>query len=135
MSYFCEPRELVECHPSCRDCGSLLTVAPRRQVFNEFNARSIGNKLNMFSGLQHNPIFMGVILVTIGCQIFIVEIGGKFTTTTGLTLEHWGYSILMGFGSTPIGFLMRFIPIEESTRVFANYYGIGEEVSGAVPWW
>jgi hypothetical protein len=44
------------------------------QVYNEFNARSIGHKLNVWGGLHKNPIFMGIILITIGAQIFIVEV-------------------------------------------------------------
>jgi Ca2+-transporting ATPase len=93
-------------------------------VFNEFNARSIGDKVNVFSGLHKNAIFPAVVVITIGLQILIVEVGGKFTSTTGLTIEHWGWSILMGFGSTPIGMLMRFIPVKDDPKTFANYYGV-----------
>ncbi len=94
------------------------------QIFNEFNARSLGDKVNVWEGLHTNVIFMAVIIITIGLQIFIVEIGGKFTSTTGLTLESWGWSILMGFGSVPVGIIMRFIPVKEATSSFADYYGL-----------
>ena len=95
---------------------------PTVQVFNELNARSIGNDLWVFYSLHKNAIFAAVIVVTIGCQIFIVEVGGKFTSTTGLTLYHWGWSVLFGACSTPLGVLMRFIPVKENPASFANFY-------------
>ncbi len=97
----------------------LLYVA---QVFNEFNARSIENKVWVFYGLHKNPIFSAVIFVTIGLQIFIVEIGGKFTSTTGLSLQHWGWSVLLACFTMPLGMAMRFIPITESKASFADFY-------------
>ena len=92
------------------------------QVFNEFNARSIGNKMWVFYDLLKNPIFGIIIIITVGLQIFIVEVGGKFTSTTGLTLKHWGWSILLACFTTPLGVLMRLIPVKESKKAFANFY-------------
>jgi hypothetical protein len=95
-------------------------------VFNEFNARSIGNKMWVFYDLHKNRIFMGVIVVTVGLQVFIVEIGGKFTSTTGLTLKHWGYSILLACFTAPLGVLMRLVPVKENPKSFANFYSHAE---------
>ena len=75
------------------------------QVFNEFNARSIGNKMWVFYGLFKNPIFGVIIIITVGLQIFIVEVGGKFTSTTGLTLLHWGWSVMFGAFAAHLGAL------------------------------
>ncbi len=102
------------------------------QVFNEFNARSIESRLNVFSGLLTNPIFLGVIVVTVGVQILVVEFGGKFTSTTGLSLVHWGWSALMAFGTTPVGVLMRFIPVSENPDSFADFYSSAYNVSVVV---
>jgi len=99
------------------------------QVFNEFNARSIGNKMWVFYGLFKNPIFGVIIIITVGLQIFIVEVGGKFTSTTGLTLKHWGWSILLACFTTPLGVLMRLIPVKESKKAFADFYSNHETVS------
>ncbi len=99
-------------------------VCDWRQVFNEFNARSIGNDTRVYHGLHKNGIFMAIIIITIGLQIFIVEVGGRFTSTTGLSIEHWGWSIVMGFGSAPVGFLMRSIPVTLDEASFANYYNV-----------
>jgi hypothetical protein len=51
-----------------------------------------------------------------------VQFGGQFTSTTGLELEHWGWSILMGVGSFPMGIIMRFVPVKEDPESFANFY-------------
>jgi hypothetical protein len=93
-------------------------------VYNEFNSRNIGNKFNIFKGLQGNYLFAAIIVITIGVQIFIVEVGGQFTSTTGLTLEFWGWSFLLGAGAWPVGILMRLLPVKEDPKSFANYYNI-----------
>jgi hypothetical protein len=95
-------------------------------VFNEFNARSIGNKMWVFYGLFKNPIFGVIIIITVGLQIFIVEVGGKFTSTTGLTLKHWGWSVLLACFTTPVGVMMRWVPVKENPKSFANYYDFGD---------
>lgn len=92
------------------------------QVFNELNARNIEDDINILHGLHTNPIFIGVIVVTVGLQIFIVEVGGEFTKTTGLAIEHWGWTILLGFISIPVGVLMRFIPVDNDPRDEADYW-------------
>ena len=102
------------------------------QVFNEFNARSIGNKKWVYYDLVTNYIFICVIVITFGLQIFIVEIGGKFTSTTGLTLYHWGWSILFGVFAAPLGVLMRFIPVKENPTSFADFYSFNDESTGQV---
>merc|ERR1712146_528367 len=51
------------------------------QVFNEFNARFLENELNIFKGLFTNPIFWGVIVITVVLQAIIVEFGSYFTQT------------------------------------------------------
>ena len=39
------------------------------QIFNEFNARSIGDDANVLRGLATNPIFQGVIVFTVLAQV------------------------------------------------------------------
>jgi len=93
------------------------------QVFNEFNARSITDEWRVFTGLERNPIFMGVIVVTIALQIFIIELGGLFTKTSGLTAVEWVVTAAIGLGSLPVGVLMRLIPVEEDPNNFASLPG------------
>ena len=100
------------------------------QVFNEFNARSIGDNWNVFKRLHTNKIFIGVIVVTIALQIFIIEVGGRFTETAGLQLNHWFSSVGLGALSLPIGIIMRWVPARDRPSDFAEYYlqdpGIGD---------
>jgi len=82
------------------------------QVFNEFNARSVTNGLNSFSGVFTNYIFVGIVVVTVGLQILIVEFGGGFMDTHPLTIYQWLVCVLMGSLSIPLGFIQRMIPVD-----------------------
>lgn len=39
------------------------------QMLNEINSRRINDELNVFEGIHHSPIFLGVLLVTGGLQV------------------------------------------------------------------
>jgi magnesium-transporting ATPase (P-type) len=91
------------------------------QLFNEFNARSIGSDWNCWRGLNKNPMFMAIIFITLGLQIFVIEVGGEFTKTAGLTPKQWLISSALGFITVPVGILMRFIPVKEDPKSFAGY--------------
>ena len=71
------------------------------QIFNEVNARRVNNEKNVFEGIFKNSIFWGVILITIICQVLLVEFGGEAefleTDTTSLSGRDWG--ICIGFGA------------------------------------
>jgi len=90
------------------------------QLFNEFNARSITNEWNVFTGLEKNPIFMVVIAVTIGLQIMLVEVGGEFVKTSPLNSTQWIATVLIGMVVIPLGILMRFIPATENPANYAS---------------
>mmetsp|Transcript_3446 Transcript_3446/g.8007 ORF Transcript_3446/g.8007 Transcript_3446/m.8007 type:complete len:1159 (-) Transcript_3446:319-3795(-) len=90
------------------------------QIFNEFNARSIGDDMNVFRGLHKNPIFAAVIVITVGLQIFIVEVGGLFTKTSPLNVTQWLVSAAIGLVALPVGLLMRLIPATEDPASFAS---------------
>ncbi|KAJ3275372.1 hypothetical protein HDV01_000664 [Terramyces sp. JEL0728] len=66
-------------------------------IFNEINSRSISKVI---------------------CQIIIVEFAGLFfkLEPEGLSAAHWGISVLAGFGSLPVGFLIRLMPDFERTE-------------------
>mmetsp|Transcript_14003 Transcript_14003/g.17695 ORF Transcript_14003/g.17695 Transcript_14003/m.17695 type:complete len:699 (+) Transcript_14003:2-2098(+) len=90
------------------------------QVFNEFNAREIGDVFNPFKNLNNSPMFLLVIVFTIIAQYLIVEYGGEFTQTTHLTAEEWKATFLLGAMSIPVGFLMRLVPVAEDPESFAG---------------
>ena len=89
------------------------------QVFNELNARSIGDAANVLSGLGTNVMFLAVILFTVGAQVGIVQFGGDFTKTAPLTPEQWVRTVGLAAITLPLGVLMRFIPVSEDPSDFA----------------
>ena len=93
------------------------------QVFNEFNAREIGDKFDPTRSLSKSPMFLCVIFFTVVAQWLIVEFGGDFTQTQPLTLEEWKITVGLGAISLPVGFFMRLIPVDEDPRSFAGIGG------------
>ncbi|XP_031251206.1 calcium-transporting ATPase 8, plasma membrane-type-like [Pistacia vera] len=80
------------------------------QIFNEFNARKPDEK-NIFRGITKNHLFMGIVALTVVLQIIIVEFLGKFTSTVRLNWKHWIISVVIGFISWPLAFIVKFIPV------------------------
>jgi calcium-translocating P-type ATPase len=92
------------------------------QLFNEFNARSIKDDgMAAFRGVTKNPMFLFIIFVTIIFQIVVVYGFGPFTKTTGLSFNHFVITMCLGLVSIPLGFAMRWIPVEEDPESFAGY--------------
>lgn len=93
------------------------------QVFNEFNAREIGDRFDPMGALGKSPMFLLVIAFTVLAQWFIVEYGGDFTQTLPLTLDEWRITVGYGAMSIPIGFIMRLVPVSEDPDSFAGLPG------------
>lgn len=56
------------------------------QIFNEINARKLGEKeFNIFEGFFNNMLFLYIVIATIAIQYFMVEYGGKAVRTVPLT--------------------------------------------------
>ena len=90
------------------------------QVFNEFNAREIGDIFNPFKNLAHSPMFLAVIFFTVFAQWIIVDYGGDFTQTTALSFYEWKITCILGAVSIPVGFIMPQIPVNEDPDSFAG---------------
>ena len=88
------------------------------QFFNQTNSRRIDNNLNIFEGVHRNPWFVLVQAVTLAGQVVIVFVGGAAFHTTRLTGAQWGWSMLFGGLTIPIGVLLRLVP-DEPLRAFA----------------
>ncbi|KAH7287477.1 hypothetical protein KP509_32G057900 [Ceratopteris richardii] len=80
------------------------------QVFNEINSRDM-EKLNVFSTMFTNKVFVLVMLFTVVFQVIIVEFLGMFADTVPLSLIHWVINILIGFVSIFVAFIIKFIPV------------------------
>jgi len=84
------------------------------QIFNEFNARSIGDDFDVFRGLHRNPIFICIILFTCASQYALVQYGGAWVKTAPLDVDQWFKCVLLGALSLTLGGFMRLLPIKEN---------------------
>jgi magnesium-transporting ATPase (P-type) len=88
------------------------------QLFNEFNSRRLFSELNIISGLEKNPIFLAVVVFTLGMQFVMVQVAGKFVGTTPLSVNHWLICVGLAALTIPVGVFSRLIPIEEDPDTF-----------------
>ncbi|KPM44658.1 Calcium-transporting ATPase 2 [Neonectria ditissima] len=81
------------------------------QFFNQHNCRRVDNKLDIwYQGVLKNPWFIGVQLITVAGQFIIIFKGGEAFDTRTLTGAQWGWSMLFGVLTIPLGALIRQIP-------------------------
>lgn len=89
------------------------------QFFNQHNCRRVDNKLDIwYQGILKNPWFIGVQLLTILGQFLIIFKGGEAFDTKPLTGAQWGWSLLFGSLTIPLGALIRQVPDELVAEVF-----------------
>jgi hypothetical protein len=100
------------------------------QIFNEYSSRVLFNELNMFHNIMQNTMFFAVSIFTIGCQVLLIEFGGDFMKTTPLSLDLWVVTIIIGFFTLPVGFLMRLcFPVDEDPESYFDV-ALNEDQSG-----
>ncbi|KAL9184137.1 hypothetical protein ACHAXT_002223 [Thalassiosira profunda] len=94
------------------------------QLFNEINSRMLEGEHNVFRGMEKNPLFCGILLITAVLQVIMVEFGGyaMHVHEDGLSGEYWGYSLLFGFGSLPIQQIINLL-----YSFFHRHYGFWRE--------
>lgn len=80
------------------------------QIFNEFNARKMEKK-NIFEGIHKSKLFLGIVVITLGFQVVMVELLGRFANTEKLNWGQWGVCIGIAALSWPIGWLSKLIPV------------------------
>ena len=80
------------------------------QIFNALNNRRLDNRFNVFEGITHNWFFIVILAIMIGGQTMIIFVGGVAFKVTRLNGAQWGYSIVLGFLSLPVGVIVRLIP-------------------------
>jgi len=74
-------------------------------IFNCFNART--NRLNLFSHLLKNKVFIVIIGMILIIQIYLIYYGGSLFRTAGLTLNEFIYMILLALTVIPIDFIRK----------------------------
>ncbi|KAM4055987.1 E1-E2 ATPase domain-containing protein [Hirsutella rhossiliensis] len=81
------------------------------QFFNQHNCRRVDNKLDIwYQSVLRNPWFIGVQLLTMAGQLAIIFKGGEAFDTVPLTGAQWGWSLLFGLLTIPLGALLRQVP-------------------------
>ncbi|KAG6042097.1 hypothetical protein E4U41_005645 [Claviceps citrina] len=81
------------------------------QFFNQHNCRRVDNKLDIwYQGVLRNPWFIGVQFLTLVGQFVIIFKGGEAFDTVPLTGAQWGWSLLFGGLTIPLGALIRQVP-------------------------
>jgi Ca2+-transporting ATPase len=92
------------------------------QIFNALNNRRLDNRFNVFEGITHNYFFVIIFLIMIGGQTLIIFVGGKAFQITHINGAQWGYSIVLGALSLPVGMIIRMIPDEFIARLVPNFF-------------
>ena len=78
------------------------------QIFNEINARKLGEKeYNVFSGFFNNPLFLLILVGTMVVQYFLVQYGGPSVRTVPLTDDQHLICIAIGAGSLIWGVIVK----------------------------
>ncbi|KAH5617385.1 hypothetical protein HBI23_257890 [Parastagonospora nodorum] len=92
------------------------------QIFNALNNRRLDNRFNVFEGITRNWFFILILLIMIGGQTMIIFVGGVAFKVTRLNGAQWGYSIVLGFLSLPIGMIVRLVPDELVRKCIPNFF-------------
>jgi len=74
-------------------------------IFNSFNART--HRLNLFTLLNKNKVFLSVILFVAIVQIYLIYYGGDIFRTRGLTLNEFIIMLLIAFTVIPFDFVRK----------------------------
>lgn len=74
-------------------------------IFNCFNART--HRLNLFSHLYENKIFIIVILFVLIIQVYLIYNGGSLFRTAGLTGIEFLYMLILAFSVVPVDFFRK----------------------------
>ncbi|KAK5992981.1 Calcium-transporting ATPase 2 [Cladobotryum mycophilum] len=89
------------------------------QFFNQHNCRRVDNKLDIYyQGVLTNPWFIGVQAITIVGQFVIMFKGGEAFDTEPLSGAQWGWSMLFGILTLPLGALIRQVPDRHVLALF-----------------
>ena len=82
------------------------------QIFNEINARKIHGERNVFQGLHRSYTFLIIMVGQVVFQVILVQFGSIVVRTSGLTLDLWLWSILLGSSELVVGQIIAMIPVE-----------------------
>ena len=102
---------------SAQHTSIVFTTFVLCQLFNEINARSIDDCVDVFKGLFQNPFFGGVLAFTVIVQYTLIESPkiNWLIRAVSLPAGAWYKCTVLAALSLPLGGLMRFVPVPHST--------------------
>ena len=74
-------------------------------IFNSFNART--HRLNLFSNITKNKVFISIITFIIIVQIYLIYYGGEVFRTYGLNVTEFEIMILISMSVIPFDFIRK----------------------------
>ena len=74
-------------------------------IFNSFNART--SRLNIFSNLSKNKVFICIIVFIIFVQVYLIYYGGEIFRSYGLSFKEFEFMILVSTLVIPIDFIRK----------------------------
>lgn len=98
-----------------RPLSVLFNAFIMMQLANEVNARRINDEYTIFVGLFDSPVFISVIIITLGLQAIIINALGMFFKVERLDGYEWLATFGIGAGAWPVSLLTRFV-----SRVLAD---------------
>lgn len=102
------------------------------------SCRRSDNTLNVFTNFHRNPFFLLVQLGTIAGQILIIFKGGDAFQTAPLSGAQWGWSILLGAITLPLGAAIRCVPdaalVAVTRPVLRPFAAVIGGVRQVLPW-
>ncbi len=74
-------------------------------IFNSFNART--HRLNLFSNLSKNKVFLAIILFILIVQVYLIYYGGEVFRTYGLNFVEFEIMIILSMLVIPVDFIRK----------------------------
>ena len=94
-----------------RHMSVVFNIFVYMQVFNMINARKIHDEVNIFKGIHRNMLFLVIWAIIAGFQFLIATyFGDLFEVTFGLNGQQWMFSLVLGFCTFIVDFLLKFLP-------------------------
>ena len=92
----------------------LFTTFVFMQIANEWNCRKLYDELNIFEGIQYNPISITVRVIESVLQVVISEFSGRLFSIypDGMTWYQWLICIAFSLGSFIVRLILILIPDE-----------------------
>ncbi|GAQ87615.1 Calcium transporting ATPase [Klebsormidium nitens] len=115
------PRVGKETHSTLLNGTMIFNAFVFCQIFNEISSRK-PEQVNCFEGFFKNKMFVGIIFITIGLQIIIVEFLGDFATTTPLNWWQWIVCVIIGLVGMPIAALVKLLPVPNKPFPETRYF-------------